>query len=86
MAKKPSGSERNKKKVLGSNGENHRIGKTIGSKIVVKEEYDREMAQIAVSKIESVAQMWERAKYQCYYSHLETLLKTDQVFKILRPK
>ena len=44
------------------------------------------MAQIAVSKIESVTQMWDRAELHCYYSHLETLLKTDRVLKIFRPK
>ena len=73
--KKPARSARKKKKAPRSDGKDHRVGKPIGSKIAVMEEYDREMAQIAVSKIESVTQRWECAKWQCYYSVAKSLFK-----------
>ena len=42
--------------------------------------------KIASMDNETTGKSWEHAKRQCYYSHLKTLLKTDLVFKKLRPK
>ena len=42
--------------------------------------------KIASREKETTGKARERAKWQCYYSHLQTLFKTDPVLKILRPK
>ncbi|CAI5731159.1 unnamed protein product [Peronospora destructor] len=42
--------------------------------------------KIASREKETNSEARDRAKWQYYYGHLKTLLKTDPVFKILRPK
>uniref|UniRef100_A0AAV1TZ92 BAG domain-containing protein n=1 Tax=Peronospora matthiolae TaxID=2874970 RepID=A0AAV1TZ92_9STRA len=83
---------------MGSDVKDRQIGRTVQSKIGVKEEYDETPGQIAMPKTEyslmkiasrekeTTGEARERAKWQYYYGHLKTLLKTDPVFKILRPK
>ena len=89
---------RAKMRTPGSEDKDRQTDRTVESKIGVKEEYDQECDEITMPKIEddpvkiapmeaeTADEMWERAKWQCYYSYLKTLLKTDPVLKILRPK
>uniref|UniRef100_A0AAV1TG46 Uncharacterized protein n=2 Tax=Peronospora matthiolae TaxID=2874970 RepID=A0AAV1TG46_9STRA len=83
---------------MGSDVKDRQIGRTVQPKIGVKEEYDETPDKIAMPKTEynptkiasrekeTTGEARERAKWQYYYGQLKTLLKTDPVFKILRPK
>uniref|UniRef100_A0AAV1UAI4 Uncharacterized protein n=1 Tax=Peronospora matthiolae TaxID=2874970 RepID=A0AAV1UAI4_9STRA len=83
---------------MGSDVKDRQIGQTVRSKIGAKEEYDETPDKIAMPKTEyspmkiaprekeTTGEARERAKWQHNYGHLKTLLKTDPVFKILRPK
>ena len=81
-----------------SKDKDRQIDQTVQSKIEVNEEHDQELDEIANLKTEydpmkiasieneTTGKSWEYTKWQCYHSHLKTLLKTDPVLKILRPK
>ena len=91
-------SERSTTRSMGSDVKDRQIGRNVQSKIGVKEEYDETPDKIAMPKTEynpgkiasrekeTNSEARDRAKWQYYYGHLKTLLKTDPVFKILRPK
>uniref|UniRef100_A0AAV1TG59 Uncharacterized protein n=1 Tax=Peronospora matthiolae TaxID=2874970 RepID=A0AAV1TG59_9STRA len=91
-------SERSTTRSMGSDVKDRQIGRTAQPKIGVKEEYDETPDKIAIPKTEynpmkiasrekeTTGEARERAKWHYYYGHLKTLLKTDPVFKILRPK
>uniref|UniRef100_A0AAV1UT68 Uncharacterized protein n=1 Tax=Peronospora matthiolae TaxID=2874970 RepID=A0AAV1UT68_9STRA len=91
-------SERSATRSMGSDVKDRQIGRTVQSKIGAKEEYDETPDKIAMPKTEynpikiasmekeTTGEARERAKWQYYYGQLKTLLKTDPVFKILRPK
>uniref|UniRef100_A0AAV1VBW5 CCHC-type domain-containing protein n=1 Tax=Peronospora matthiolae TaxID=2874970 RepID=A0AAV1VBW5_9STRA len=83
---------------MGSDVKDRQIGRTVQPKIGAKEEYDETPDKITMPKKEynpikiasrekeTTGEARERAKWQYYYGQLKTLLKTDPVFKILRPK
>ncbi|CAI5731147.1 unnamed protein product [Peronospora destructor] len=91
-------SERSTMRSMGSDVKDRQIGRAVQSKIGVKEKYEETLEKIAMPKTEynpvkiaarekeSNSEARDRAKWQYYYGHLKTLLKTDPVFKILRPK
>ena len=85
-AKQPAGSG-TKMKAPGSEDGDQRINKPPRSKGVVKEEYDRELAEIAVpkvkyepapdaaQKIETVGKRWDSVEWNYNYSQLKMLLE-----------
>ena len=89
-------------KAPGSEDEDRRISKPGRSTGVVKEEYDHELAGIALSgnyflsapvsapvaaqELEKAEESWDRVAWDYNYSQLKRLLRSDPVFLILKPK
>ena len=79
-------SERSTTRSMGSDVKDRQIGRNETPDKIAMPKTEYNPGKIASREKETNSEARDRTKWQYYYGHLKTLLKTDPVFKILRPK